>query len=274
MKTNLFRLMAIMLGMSILVSACKKDEEPGVPATMLELTINDDNTEATIVFTEGVYKMNNKTGNLDKTSFLVTITGGSATLSDFEVTHTAGAASAVINLTLSGIVNGQEVLKVTPNTTASIYNAAGVAVEATQNKTVTMRETGIIGRWYSSGANVAPILLSLGIDSIYADFKVDGSYLVESFSGGSKTTLTGNFQQTKSTNGNIWDITVNQNQPSSLVSKGIFEVTSGASVTMRYEIAQTDPEIPGVTPPTAAAGFGSTSGGAFGTLNIQTYIRM
>jgi len=42
---------------------------------------------------------------------------------------------------------------------------------------------------------------------------------------------------------------------------------------MRYEVAQTQPPLQGVTPPTAAAGFGSTSGGAFGQANVQRYVR-
>lgn len=273
MKTNLFRLMAILLGMSVLVSACKKDD-PGVAATILELTVTDDNTEATVVFSEAVYKNNDKTGALDQNSFAVTITGGTATLASFTVTHTAGTASASLKLTLNGVVNGQETLSVAPKTATSIYSGSGGATPATEVKTKVLKETGIIGRWYSSGANVAPILLSLGIDSVYADFKVNGSYEVKSFAGGSQTTLTGNYVQTKSTFGNIWNITVNQGQPSSLTSVGIFEVTGGANVTMNYEIAQTDPQIPGVTAPTAAGGFGSTSGGAYGMLIVQKYIKL
>jgi hypothetical protein len=40
---------------------------------------------------------------------------------------------------------------------------------------------------------------------------------------------------------------------------------------MFYEVAQVDPAIAGVTPPTAQQGFGSTSGGAFGQANVQKY---
>lgn len=266
--------MAILLGMSVLMTACKKDE-PGVPATMLELTITADNSEAAVVFSEAVYKNDNKTGNLDQNSFSVTIAGGTATLSSFEVTHTAGTPSATIKLTLAGVANGQEVLTVAPKSATAIYNAGGTAMEVGASKTVNLKELGIIGRWYSSRANVAPILISLGIDSIYADFKMNGSYLVESFAAGSKTTLTGSYIQTKSTVAGIWEITINQSAPTSLQSKGIFQVTAaGANVTMKYEIAQTEPQIPGVTAPTPAGGFGSTSGGAFGTLNIQNYIKL
>ena len=42
---------------------------------------------------------------------------------------------------------------------------------------------------------------------------------------------------------------------------------------MQYEVAQTTPSI-GATAPTADAGFGSTSGGALGTTNIQNFIKI
>ena len=137
------------------------------------------------------------------------------------------------------------------------------------------QKVGIVGEWYSSKTNVAPLLLSLGIDSIYAKFNADNTYVVESFSNGAKTTLTGTYVQEKSGVGNIWNITVNQNSPTALTSKGIVEIDATAKpYTMKYEIAQTEPAITGVTPPTAAAGFGSTSGGAFGQTNVQKYIKI
>ena len=43
---------------------------------------------------------------------------------------------------------------------------------------------------------------------------------------------------------------------------------------MNYEVAQTEPQITGVTPPIATSGFGSTSGGAYGTSNVQKYIKI
>lgn len=134
-------------------------------------------------------------------------------------------------------------------------------------------KVGIMGEWYSSGTNVAPLLVYAGIDSLYAEFNVDNTYLVESFSEGSKTTLTGTFVQEKSGTGDIWVISLNQNTPNSLTSEGIFEVTDGTPKTMKYEVAQTEPPISGVTQPTAAEGFGSTSEGAYGEMNVQNYIQ-
>lgn len=275
MKTKLFSLMAILLGMSIVMTSCKKDEDdPKVPANFSAVTVSADNATAAVSFSEAVYKMADKTGNLEAASFNVTITGGTATLTSFTVTHTAGTSTATLNLVLGGIANGAEELVVAPASATSIYNAAGAAIPATESKKAMLNELGIIGQWISAGDNVAPLLIGAGIDSIFANFKADNTYIVESFTvDGSKTTLTGTYVQTKSGTGNIYTIITNQNSPSSLISEGIFEVMAAGDVTMKYEIAQTNPEIPGVTPPTVAGGFGSTSGGAFGVLNIQTYVR-
>ena len=137
------------------------------------------------------------------------------------------------------------------------------------------QKVGIVGEWYSSGTNVAPLLAYLGIDSIYAKFNKDNTYLVESFKDGAKTTLTGTYVQTKSGVGNIWNITLNQGSPTALTSQGIFEIDATKNpYTMNYEVAQTEPQIAGVTPPTAQGGFGSTSGGAYGTTNVQKYIKI
>lgn len=275
MKTKLFSLMAILLGMSIVMTSCKKDDDdPKVPASFVDVKVSADNAKADVSFSEAVYKMADKTGNLEAASFNVTLTGGTATLTSYTVTHTAGTSTATLNLVLGGIANGSEEIVVAPASATSIYNAAGAAMPTTESKKAMLNELGIIGQWISSGVNVAPLLVYAGVDSIFANFKGDNTYVVESYTvDGSKTTLLGTFIQAKSGTGNIWTITTNQSSPSSLVSEGIFEVMLAGGVTMKYEIAQTDPEIPGVTPPTATGGFGSTSGGAYGESNVQKYIR-
>lgn len=123
--------------------------------------------------------------------------------------------------------------------------------------------------YQSSGANVAPLLAGLfGTDSIYANFKLDNTYLVEQYdTNGVKIEFTGTFSQSESGTGSIWDITLNQSTPSQLTAMGIFEINGS---TLSYEVVQTDPAI-GATPPTAAAGFGSSNGGALGTSNVQVF---
>jgi hypothetical protein len=133
-------------------------------------------------------------------------------------------------------------------------------------------KVGIVGEWYSAGSDVAVLLSTyFSIDSIYAKFNDNNTYTVESYSQGAKTTMTGTYVQEKSNVGAIWTITLNQTTPTALTSEGIFEVTlTSGKYVMRYEVVQTSPSI-GATPPTPAAGFGSSNGGALQTMNIQTY---
>ncbi len=274
MKTQILTFVALIFALGlVMLTGCKREEEE--PPAMVGLTIAADNATASVVFSEAVYKMDNRTGNLDQNSFNVTLTGGQATLTGFTVEHTAGTAQATIALELAGVATGQETLTVTPKGGAAIFNADGVAMDVYQTLSVNLNELGIIGNWYSSGANVALLLSAVGIDSIYVEFNADNSYLVEAFTAdGSKTTMEGIYTQTRSTVTGIWNIVLNQSTPTTLRSEGIFEVIHGQPVTMRYEVAQVDPVIPGVTPPTAVAGFGSTSAGAYGTWNIQNYIKL
>ena len=127
-------------------------------------------------------------------------------------------------------------------------------------------------KWQSSGANVAPLLVTLfDTDSIFAQFNADFTYLVEQYdSQGAKIELRGTYTQSESTVSGIWNVEVNQTSPAALTSKGIFQITGN---TMKYEIVQTEPNI-GAVPPTAAGGFGSTNGGGLGTANVQNYVKI
>lgn len=137
------------------------------------------------------------------------------------------------------------------------------------------QKIGIVGEWYSSGDNVAVLLSTyFFVDSIYAKFERNNTYLVESFADGAKTTYSGTYSQTKSGTGTIWNITLNQSTPTPVTSVGIFDISTETDpYTMQYEVVQTQPDI-GSTPPTAEAGFGSTNGGALLTWNIQHFIKM
>ncbi len=266
----------LIFGLLIAVAfvSCKKDEDKGDPPKMIDLTIAGDNSSATVFFNEGVYKLDNKSGNLDASTFQVAFSGGTATLASFEVTHVAGEDQAIITIVYTGIASGDEQLTVSPKSATSIYNAKGAAMETSQSVNVYLNELGIIGEWYSSGTNVA-FLLSyyFAVDSIYAKFEPNNSYIVKSYDvAGALTTYTGTFTQTKSTVGSIWNITVNQSAPSVATSVGIFEIYPTSPITMFYEVVQTEP--PAGTPPTPEAGFGSTNGGALLDWNIQKYIKL
>ena len=86
--------------------------------------------------------------------------------------------------------------------------------------------------------------------------------------------FTGTYTAKASTVAGIWDITLNQATPSVLTSVGIFQIDGNATPQrLTYEVAQTQPPIQGVTPPTADKGFGSTAGGLLGMKNVQKYAR-
>lgn len=125
----------------------------------------------------------------------------------------------------------------------------------------------IVGKWRAPVP--APILESF-VDSIHAEFKNNQTYLVTTFFEGASSQLTGLYT-TSDGAGNIRNIVLEQATPTTLTSEGIFRVVDNV---LTYEVAQTQPATAGVTPPSPEAGFGSTSDGAFGDLNIQEYFKM
>lgn len=130
---------------------------------------------------------------------------------------------------------------------------------------------GVHGSWESSGENIAP-LLSTFVTKLVANFNTDGTYTVlQTDLMGAETTLVGTYVQSESSVDGIWDITLNQSMPNQLTVQGIFTFEGDL---LKYEVAQTDPAISGVTPPTAEEGIGSTSGGIFEMNNVQTYIAL
>ena len=144
-------------------------------------------------------------------------------------------------------------------------------------------EDPIVGVWVSEGeTKVAPLLYGppFNIRKIVATFKSDGSYIVvQTDSSQTSLTLTGIYVaaagNAPAPNDNIRTITVNQGTPTSVTAEGIYEVTvnTDGSISMKYEIAQTEPPLSGVTKPTPVGGFGSTSGGLLGTINVQNYVK-
>ena len=136
----------------------------------------------------------------------------------------------------------------------------------------------LVGKWQSTGADIAPLLAGMpfNLTDIKAQFNADQTYTVDATDKNNTTTkFTGTWTATASTKMNIWDITLNQSMPSVVTSKGIYQVdTSVTPNRMTYEVAQTQPPISGVTPPTADMGFGSTSSGALGMNNVQKYSRL
>jgi hypothetical protein len=142
----------------------------------------------------------------------------------------------------------------------------------------------IVGVWISEGLNVPIGLRSapFKVKKITATFNENKSYtVVQIDSANVTTTFTGTITYTASTSkdtvsssttkdATIYTIVANQATPSVVTSTGIYAI-SGSNMT--YEIIQTTPAL-GVTPPTPAAGFGSTSVGSTKyPIYIQKYVK-
>jgi hypothetical protein len=260
----------------IAYTGCKKDDdEPeGTAIEVTEVDLSEDNVTLDIIFNQAVYKNADMTGALDASSFTLTFTGTNPVNASYVANHTAGATKVTITISYENRLDGDETLTVTvlANT---VYGAEGNALGQDLTETVNVNELGIIGKW--SAYDISAILAGLGFDdSLYAEFYSDQSYQVTAYAGGIPIAFEGVYMMEKSAFDDIWNITLNQTaqggQPNELTSQGIFKIFPAAQDSMWYEVAQTDPAIVGVTPPTADAGFGSTSGGALGTANIQKYV--
>ncbi|MGM0551660.1 MAG: carboxypeptidase-like regulatory domain-containing protein [Bacteroidota bacterium] len=128
LKITAFLLGAIMLGFT----SCDDDDNSGETQkpTLVSASVESDNSEATVYFSEGLYKNDDKTGALDATSLSVTLSGGTLSLTDYTINHTAGGNSAIIGLTLSDeATEGSETLTISVSAT-SAYDEAGNAIEA------------------------------------------------------------------------------------------------------------------------------------------------
>lgn len=175
-----------------------------------------------------------------------------------------------------------------PNTTyyirAYATNNAGTSYGNEVSVTTPTESYGIEGKWFSSGDNIAefinlfaPMAGLPSIDSIFIELKFDYTYQLEWFH---QTELIreeqGIFIQQESGYGNIWNITL-EPESSSMIWQGIFEVfTTDVPFTALIEMVPVGEGLPfQFTPPTAANGFGSSSGpGMPGEWFIQTYIKI
>ncbi|MFZ5946649.1 MAG: hypothetical protein ACOYU5_01625 [Stygiobacter sp.] len=146
------------------------------------------------------------------------------------------------------------------------------------NPVETQTKDPIIGTWISTGSNVAPLLNTIfasvgGIDSIYATFNENNTYYVKQVNK-NKTSIVyeGTYVLTKSTNTDIHKISIVQTKPSAASNEGIYQINTSVNPnTMKYEVVL----ISGTqnTAPTPEKGFGSTNNGAFGTTNVQNYVK-
>ncbi|MGQ9806006.1 MAG: hypothetical protein ACUVRP_08015 [Chlorobiales bacterium] len=165
------------------------------------------------------------------------------------------------------------------------FSACGDSEDSSTNPT---QQDPIVGTWLAEGTstvngvqvpNVSPLLFNPPFNTrrIRATFNANGTYSVTSTdSAGTNATLTGTWTTSAADTAgiSIRNITVNQTSPSTVTSRGIYQVTTEGGVTkMLYEIVQVEPPLQGVTPPTPRGGFGSSSNGAFGISLIQRYTK-
>jgi hypothetical protein len=135
----------------------------------------------------------------------------------------------------------------------------------------------IVGSWLSAGGNLAKGFTTppFSYKSISGIFNADATYsVVGTDSSGKMTTLAGTWMASPSSVAGIYDFVQSQTQPSAATAKGIFQLD--ATVTpnlLTLEGVQTSPSL-GANPPTAQAGFGSTTVNGTKTSDwIQKYER-
>jgi hypothetical protein len=268
MKKNMI-ISIIAIALISIVSCTKETKNPAPTLDSISVAEN----VVTVTFSEAVYANNDMTGALTNSNISVTIPDVVFT---YTVAHTAGSPSATVTLDITSIVPENTQISVT--TTTAIYDDKGEVLLSNASASADMTaDLGIIGRWQSSGDNVAPLLATYFlVDSISAEFKTDLSYVVHQFSNGNTSTtpdvvFSGTFTLERSGVDNIWDIVIVQELPYSADASGIFEIKIDPEI-LWYEVVQTSGTQN--IPPTAEAGFGSTNGGAFGTTNIQKYVRL
>ncbi len=163
--------------------------------------------------------------------------------------------------------------------TLALLTVIGCKKDDTATAVVTPKDP-IVATWVSEGTNV-PYGLRVApfkVKKITATFNENKSYtVVQVDSANVQTTFTGTITYTESTysdtvststtkSAKIFTIVASQATPTVVTSTGIYAING---TNMTYEIIQTSPNL-GVTAPTPAAGFGSTS---VGTTKYPIYIQ-
>jgi hypothetical protein len=275
MKNKALLLLSVAFAALIGFSSCNDDEN--LAPTLKSAAVSTDNKTLTVTFSEAVYSKADATGALDATS--LTVTAPSALKFTYTVTHTAGSTTATVNLMITSVIQGTETFTIKPASATAIYDNEGAAMDVAQmiESNTATKDLGIIGKWISEGANVAPLLVTyFNVAKVEAEFKADFTYRVNQFNIGNTTTVpdvifTGTFIIAKSTTGNIWTITCNQELPYVAIASGIFEIKTSPEL-LWYEVVQTSGTQN--VPPTPAAGFGSSNNGTLGVMNVQKFVRV
>ena len=102
-------------------------------------SLASDNSTIAVTFSEAVYNTNGGSGSLQVSDFVLSISGGSATLSSTTPSSIAVSSNTyTLGISLSGTANGSETITVNPASNA-IYDASGnVASTSQSNNTVSL----------------------------------------------------------------------------------------------------------------------------------------
>ena len=118
----------------------------------------------------------------------------------------------------------------------------------------------IVGTWVAKGADRASIMVELrGLDSAIITFESDGGFQALNYHEGAATpvTLTGTYTAGAGADGAIRSLTIQESDGTvARTHTGIYQRTGAR---LRTEVVQTTPAQLGVTAPTVAGGFGSST---------------
>jgi hypothetical protein len=175
-------------------------------------TINSDNTEITVVFSEAVSGVSNGTGVLTGSDFTISISGGTANSPIINSVLNSSSTEKVLTISYSGAANGSETVTVLPETDAIFLAANTTALTTTQsNNTISLNDqtlpTMVISSTTSgvsdgSTTNDTTIALTFTASEATTDFDsgditVSGGAL-SSFNATSSTVYTATFTPTGS----------------------------------------------------------------------------
>ena len=108
-------------------------------------SLASDNSTIAVTFSEAVYNTNGGSGSLQVSDFVLSISGGSATLSSTTPSSIAVSSNTyTLGISLSGTANGSETITVNPASNA-IYDASGnVASTSQSNNTASLNTTNYV----------------------------------------------------------------------------------------------------------------------------------
>ncbi len=102
--------------------------------TLTSSAMNSGNASFEVTFSEAVYNAIGASGSLEASDFSLSISGGNATLTSATPTSISVSGNVyTLGFTLSGAVNGQEIVTVVPASSSSIYDASGNSAATSQS---------------------------------------------------------------------------------------------------------------------------------------------